>query len=188
MKYPNSTKTYEKTNLTSNSNRGMSLEEDINKTNELYLRDNLAVIHKKPTPITIVKVDYPKRSAAKITEAYFKVPSTTDYNGIYKGKYLDFEAKECSSKTSFPFSYIHEHQVKHLENVIKHGAIAFIILRMTSYNKDYLITAEDFIKVYNRADRKSLSYSWIRENGHEIGFKLKQPCDFLKVVDKVFGL
>ena len=145
MNYPNSKKAYVKPKKTA-SKRGMNLEDDINKSNSTYLNNNVAVIYKKPTPIQIVNVDYPKRSAAKISEAYFKVPSTTDYNGIYKKKYIDFEAKECESKTSFPFSLIHSHQIKHLGNVLNHGAIAFIILRMTYYEKDYLIKADDFIK------------------------------------------
>ena len=42
----------------------------------------LAVIHKKPTPIQIVRVDYPQRSRAKIVEAYFRQASTTDYSGF----------------------------------------------------------------------------------------------------------
>ena len=53
--------------------RGMELEKEINMTNSRYLADDTAVIHKKPTPVTIVKVDYPMRSAAKITEAYFTI-------------------------------------------------------------------------------------------------------------------
>src|SRR5690625_2214371 len=52
------------------TNRGMTLEDDINITNEYYLNNNLAIIHKKPTPVQIVNVHYPKRSAAVITEAY----------------------------------------------------------------------------------------------------------------------
>ena len=64
--------------------RGMELEKEISMTNDYYLNIDKAVIHKKPTPVTIVKVDYPMRSAAKITEAYFKLPSTTDYNGDRK--------------------------------------------------------------------------------------------------------
>ena len=82
--------------------RGMSLENDLNKTNEYYLQLDKAVIHKKPTPIQIVQVDYPKRSAAKITEAYFKVPSTTDYNGVYRGKAIDFEARKHARRLPFP--------------------------------------------------------------------------------------
>ena len=65
--------------------RGMSLEDDLNKSNEYYLEIERAVIHKKPIPVQIVRVDYPQRSAAKIVEAYYKTPSTTDYNGIYHG-------------------------------------------------------------------------------------------------------
>ena len=73
--------------------RGMSLEEDINLSNTYYLSVDQAVIYKKPTPIQIVKVDYPSRNKARIVEAYYQAPSTTDYNGIYKGRYIDFEAK-----------------------------------------------------------------------------------------------
>lgn len=181
MKYPNGQNDKTTKMKTSASRRGMSLEEDINTSNNYYIDNNIAVIHKKPTPITLVHVDYPKRSAAKITEAYFKEPSTTDYNGVYKGKYIDFEAKECSSKTSFPFSYIHPHQIKHLKNVLKHGAIAFIIIRMNVYSKDYLIMAQDFIDYYEKSTRKSIPYNWIITNGYEIINKYAIPCDYLGI-------
>ena len=121
VNYPNGKKKAYTSKPTSAGGRGMVLEKDINVTNMFYLSIDKAVIHKKPTPVTIVKVDYPARSAAKITEAYFKLPSTTDYNGIYRGKYVDFEAKECASHTSFPLKSLHAHQVQHLQNVINHG-------------------------------------------------------------------
>ena len=187
MNYPNKKKSYSKPKI-STSNRGMSLEDDINKANSYYLNNNIAVIYKKPTPIQIVNVEYPKRSAARISEAYFKVPSTTDYNGIYKGKYIDFEAKECESFSSFPFSSIHKHQIKHLENVLKHGAIAFIILRMTAYEIDFLIEASKFIDFYSSNTRKSIPYSWIEENGYQITRTYTNPCDYLKVVKKLFKI
>ena len=53
------------------AHRGMSLEEDISLSNEYYLTFNKAVIYKKPTPVQIVKVDYPRRESAKIVEASF---------------------------------------------------------------------------------------------------------------------
>ena len=81
--------------------RGMSLENDIEHSNSYYLKHGMAVIHKKPTPVQIVNVHYPQRSKAVINEAYFRTPSTTDYNGLYQGHYIDFEAKETieSAKT-----------------------------------------------------------------------------------------
>jgi len=116
MNYPNSKKNISENHAkVSAANRGRALEDEINEMNSYYLKNDIAIIHKKPTPITVVKVDYPKRTAAKITEAYYKLPSTTDYNGIYKNRYVDFEAKECRSRTAFPFSSIHPHQIEHLD-------------------------------------------------------------------------
>lgn len=83
------------------SNRGMTLEKDINDTNNYYLSRGLCVIHKKPTPVQIVKVDYPKRSAAVIKEAYFKQASTTDYNGLYKVGTLILKRKKRRIKHRF---------------------------------------------------------------------------------------
>lgn len=50
----------------------MNLEDDINLTNKYILDNDIAVIHKKPTPIKVVKVDYNKRINTKITELIMK--------------------------------------------------------------------------------------------------------------------
>lgn len=166
-------------------NRGMSLEKEINQTNQYYLEAGIANIHKKPTPVQIVTVDYPHRSAAKISEAYFKVPSTTDYNGVYQGKAIDFEAKECSSKTSFPFSSIHPHQINHLEDVLSHGAIAFVIIRFSAYDETYLIDAQKIINAY-RGEKRSLPYHWFQQEAHLIPMGFNPRIDYLKIVKNLY--
>ena len=72
------------------ANRGMTLEDDINQTNEYYILQNIALVYKKPTPIQVVQVEYPKN---RIKEAYFHEPSTLDYTGIYQGKYRRLKFK-----------------------------------------------------------------------------------------------
>lgn len=171
-------------NITSTSNRGMTLEDDLNTTNQVYRDLNKALIYKKPTPITIVKVDYPARNKARITEAYYKVASTTDYNGIYKGYYIDFEAKETHSRTSFPLANIHEHQINHMQMVKEHKGIAFIIIRFTQYDETYLLFINDLSEFIKNNTRRSLPYSWIVENAHQINYHLIRPVDYLSILDK----
>jgi recombination protein U len=185
VNYPNKKKSFT-TKLTSSANRGMNLEVMINQTNDFYLDNNIAVIYKKPIPIQIVSVDYKARSAAKITEAYYKLPSTTDYNGIYQGRYIDFEAKETKNKTSFPIKNIHEHQVNHLEKVKKHGGISFIIIYFSSLDRIFFLDAVFVIKYYKRAknERKSITLEEIIKNGHEIKEGYRKPIDYLKIIDE----
>ena len=184
IKYPNGSKKQYSSIAKNTSNRGMTLESEINLTNEFYLEQRIAVIHKKPTPVTIVKVDYPARNKAKITEAYFKVPSTTDYNGIYKGKYIDFEAKECASLTSFPIKSIHAHQIKHLKAVHACGAISFIIIRFTKHNETYYVDSNDMIEYIETCNRSSIPYAWFVEHGTLIPYNYVKPVDYITVINE----
>ena len=60
------------------SNRGMNLEADLNATNEYYLLTDKAVIYKKPTPITISKVDYSNKNESHIIFASALERALTD--------------------------------------------------------------------------------------------------------------
>ena len=173
-------------NINTYANRGMTLEADIKASNDYYLINDKAVIYKKPTPITISKVNYPSRREAVIKEGYFRTPSTTDYNGIYKGKYIDFDAKETKLKTAFPLSNIHPHQIKHLNQIYKHGGIGFLIVRFTVLNKTFLLTIEDLMKFLDEYDRKSIPLSYFEENGYIIKDKYNPRVDYLEVLDKLY--
>ena len=187
INYPNKKKT-NNVKLTSTANRGMNFETMINQTNDFYLDNDIAVIYKKPIPIQIVSVDYRVRSAARITEAYYKLPSTTDYNGIYKGRYIDFEAKETKSKTSFPIKNIHEHQVLHLDKVKKHGAISFIIVYFVTLGRIFFLDSDYVNKFYLRSKegKKSISLQEFEELAHEIKEGYRKPVDYLKVIDEFY--
>ncbi|NLY62943.1 MAG: Holliday junction resolvase RecU [Erysipelothrix sp.] len=167
------------------SNRGLGLEKDINATNQYYLDLDIALIHKKPTPIQVVDVRYPNRSKAEITRAYYTKPSTTDYNGIYRNRAIDFEAKQTNSETSFVLALIHDHQIVHLQKVIKHGGIAFVIIRFSKFDETYYVEAQKIIDIYYGVKR-SIPYRWFQENAHLIPFSLTPPIHYLKVVDLIY--
>ena len=189
MNYPNGIKknTTTITNNISYSNRGMTLESELNISNEYYRSIDKAYIYKKPTPIKITKVNYPSRDKAVITESYFTVPSTTDYNGIYRGKYIDFEAKETNSKTAFTLNNIHKHQVEHLKNIDRHQGIAFVIVRFQHLNITYLLMAKDLINFIETKERKSIPLSFFEEKAYKIKDGYMPRLDYLKVIDQIIG-
>jgi len=182
INYPNGKTKYNKP-LISTANRGMDFEDDINLTNQYYLDNNIAVVYKKPTPIKLVKMDYEK---GKIVEAYFQQPSTTDYNGVYKGYYIDFEAKETNNLTSFPMSNIHPHQIKHLHSVAQHGGIAFILVYFKKRDEIYLLDGSVVYDFYITNERKSIPYQTFKDKGHLIKQGYVNRVDYLSIIDEVY--
>ncbi|MGV0167417.1 Holliday junction resolvase RecU [Furfurilactobacillus sp. WILCCON 0119] len=168
--------------------RGMSLEAELNESNQYYLAHGIAVVHKKPTPVQIVKVDYPRRAAATIKEAYFGQPSTTDYNGVYRGHYIDFDAKETKSQTAFPLKNFHKHQVTHLRACLKAGGIGFAIIRFTTENVTFLLPASALISYWDAQEtggRKSIPRSVFDEVGIAIPYQLNPLIPYLTAVDQL---
>lgn len=137
--------------------RGSTLEELINRTNERYLEQGLALIQKIPTPITPVRIDKEHRH---ITLAYFDQRSTVDYIGAVQGIPVCFDAKECNADT-FPLQNLHSHQVKFMGDFEKQGGIAFLIIYYSAKNILYYMPFAEIVKFWERAEnggRKSIRF------------------------------
>lgn len=159
-------------------NRGMSFEKEINESNEFYKENKIALIYKKPTPIKIVKCEN-----NTITEAYFEYKSTTDYCGVYKGRFIDFEAKSVSSKTSFPLSNIRKNQFEHAKNVIMNNGVSFLFVEFYNLEKYYILFSFDLFNFIETQNKKSIPLKYFEEKGIEIKRGLNPPLNYIKEID-----
>ena len=142
--------------------RGSTLEELLNRTNEKYMENHLALIQKIPTPITPVRIDPNSR---QITLAYFDQKSTVDYIGVVQGIPVCFDAKECGTDT-FPLANIHPHQVSCMEEFEKKSGIAFFLIFYTAKDLFYYLPFRKLKEFWDRAEgggRKSFPISELDE-------------------------
>lgn len=164
------------------ANRGMGLENDINETNEYYVTYDIALIYKKPTPIRITKTDFKNM---RVKDAFFERESTLDFNGLYKGYYIEFDAKETKSKTSFTINNIHNHQIEYIKKAIKHGGIIFLIIRFSSLNKYFVLKGEELINFIQSNERKSIPLEYFEQNCYKLELKYAPRLDYIKIIDKI---
>ena len=137
--------------------RGSTLEELINRTNERYLEDGLALIQKIPTPITPINIE---KTTRHITLAYFDQKSTVDYIGVVQGIPICFDAKECACDT-FSLENIHSHQVSFMENFERQDGIAFFLIYYTGREQMYYLPFRHLKIFWDRAQaggRKSFRF------------------------------
>ena len=127
--------------------RGSTLEDMLNRTNEKYLTNGLALIQKIPTPITPIDID---KQSRHITLAYFDQKSTVDYIGAVQGIPVCFDAKECNTDT-FPLANIHEHQLAFMEQFEKQDGIAFILISYTHRDQFYYLRFSKLKRFWDRA-------------------------------------
>ncbi len=145
--------------------RGSLFEEEINRTNELYREQKLALIQKVPTPITPMKIDNETRH---ITLAYFDSKSTVDYIGVIQGVPVCFDAKECKD-TTFALQNVHPHQVEFMRAFEEQEGLAFFLISFTSQEFYYYMPLRNFLPFWERAQnggRKSfrmdeLDMNWV---------------------------
>lgn len=137
--------------------RGSTLEDMLNRTNEKYMENGLALIQKIPTPITPITID---KESRHITLAYFDQKSTVDYIGAVQGIPVCFDAKECNTDT-FPLANIHEHQVEFMRRFEQQEGIAFVLISFTHRDEFYYLRFCELLEFWNRAKeggRKSFRY------------------------------
>lgn len=151
---------------------GDSLEKRIQLKCDELRRNNIACINKVPTEVVVIRGAY-----GKIVKAFFPENSKfVDFTGYIKGiGHIDIEAKSCGNKTSFPLSNIldTEYEYLHFMYHTMGNEHEYYIIEMREHKEIYLIKAIDVENFKNTETRKSLPYSWIKNNGillHNLNF------------------
>ena len=160
--------------------RGSTLEDLINRTNEKYLENHLALIQKIPTPITPINID---KSNHQITLAYFDQKSTVDYIGACQGVPICFDAKESAVET-FSLQNIHDHQVEFMMDFKNQGGVAFFLIYFTSLDLIYFCPIEE-MKVFTDRASGGGRKSFRREELNENNYLPKKPGILVPYLDMV---
>ncbi len=167
------------------SNMGMAFESDVTKSCDFYREQKKADIYKRPTPIKVVKMS--KTHAGMIEEAYFEEKSTTDYVGIYKGKYIDFECKE-TIHDQIPYKMIREQQYRHLESILSYGGIGFFLVSFKRAQEVYLLPANIILDEVKEKGHVGFKREFFIQKGVLVEQSYLPPYKLLDAIDKAFGL
>lgn len=162
--------------------RGAAFETLLDYTNQIYANKGRAIINKRPTPMKII-------SKTKMGQniCVFDKKSTVDYDGIYAGRSIQFEAKTTQEKR-FDLSMITESQIEFLQKAEQHGAVAFLLVEIRPLRNVYLVPnqmLQGYVKRAQKGGRRSIPldelevYARIVESGNGL------PLDYLSVVDEL---
>ncbi len=163
--------------------RGMQIESMINLTNQTYNLKRSAIVNKRPTPVKVMK-----SKGTRVLSGYFEAKSTVDYDGVYNGRAIYFEAKSTKD-VRFPLKNIHQHQMDYMEKVDKAGALCFFLIECKVMNTVFLVLYST-IKLYwensKLGGRKSIpidDFNYYAAG--EVKTKNGVPLDYLPVLDKI---
>lgn len=165
-------------------NRGMAFEKLINLSNEMYQREGVALINKRPTPVKVLKIRY-----GRVRDGYFEEKSTVDYDGVYKGRAIAFEAKSTKEITRFDLKNIAQHQIDYLEQAEKMGAVCFFLIEF-SKDKTVFLVPLSVIQSYVRMSqqekgKKSIPRADFDIHGYLVDQTERAPIDYLQYVDEL---
>lgn len=164
------------------ANRGQAFENHLNYANALYAKRNIALINKRPTPVKVLK-----SKGTQITKAVWEKKSTVDFDGVYRGKAIYFEAKSVKGK-SFALSNIQDHQMEHLQKAEDQGAVCFLLIELRDFGQVFFVpysTIKHYVYHAAHGGRKSIPKNDFEVYAWEVFKTERSPLDYLHWVDKL---
>ncbi|SDI18534.1 recombination protein U [Alteribacillus persepolensis] len=162
-------------------NRGKGFEEVLNTANFQYKNRGIALINKRPTPIKVLKT-----KGVHILKAVWESKSTVDYDGIWKGRSIQFEAK-TTNKKRFDLDMLTPGQISFLDQAEKQGAISFVLVEIRPIQSVFLIP-NNMVQKYTRnaqkGGRKSIPLDELEVYADVVQQNRGIVLDYLAVVDK----
>ena len=173
-----------RTRVSGRANMGMQLETDVIRSCEVFRERGSASIYKRPTPIRIGKMD--RENPNHITSAYLAEKSTTDFVGVYRSRYIDFECKETGHDT-LQIQNIRPQQLSHLELVLRLGGIGFFLVCFTKRKEVYLLDASYVLeRVLRERSNSGFKRDFFLEHGILVEQGYSPRLEILKAIDMAY--
>ncbi|PDZ06605.1 Holliday junction resolvase RecU [Bacillus cereus] len=167
-------------------NRGMAFEKLINLSNEMYQRERVALINKRATPVKVLK-----SKGGRVLNGFYEAKSTVDYDGVYKGRAIAFEAKSTENATRFDLKNIAQHQLDYLEKVEKMGAICFFLIEFSKDKAIFVVplsVIQSYVKMSQQPKgKKSIPRADFDIYGYLVEQTERAAVDYLQYVDEVIA-
>jgi recombination protein U len=163
-------------------NTGAVFEETLKNSCEYYKYRGIALIHKIPTPWSVT---YDKKSF-KVKNAYPQEKSSVDFEGVWHGRSIAFEAKSTRERKRFDLKNIQQHQIDYLLQHQDQGGISFLLVEFSNLGETYLIFVDqfnDWVQLAKNGGRRSIPYDWIQMNCC-IVVPERAPLDFIRVLER----
>ncbi len=145
----------------------------------MYQRGGVALINKRPTPVKVIK-----SKGSQVIKGFYEAKSTVDYDGVYKGRAIAFEAKSTENPGRFDLKNIAQHQLDYLEKAEKMGAICFFLIEF-SKDKSVFVVPLSVIQSYVRMSHQPKGKKSIpRADLYLVEQTERAPVDYLQYVDE----
>lgn len=129
-----------------------------------------------------------KSKGGRVLNGFYKAKSTVDYDSVYKGRAIAFEAKATENVIRFDLKNIVQHQVDYLEKAEKMGVICFFLIE---FSKDKLVfvvlpsVIQSYVRVpHQPKGKKSIPRADLDIYGYLVEQTEPAPVDYLQYVDE----
>lgn len=142
-----------------NKNKGMYIEQLVDRTINYYDLHNLGHIEKRQIPIKILKHINQQLVVAKLINK-----AKVDYFMFINNKYIEMECKQ-TNKIYFDLKLIKDHQFKYLKEMKKINVLGIFLLHFEAYDSTIAITCDDLLQLAKKIKKQKIDYYTIKQNG-----------------------
>ncbi|MDD6145160.1 MAG: Holliday junction resolvase RecU [Mycoplasmataceae bacterium] len=162
-----------------NKNKGMYIEELINRTIDYYWynKDNI-YFEKRFVPFKILKIMNNNVFLGKLLSK-----STVDYTGVFKHRHLEFEVKQ-TEKDFFDFSLIKKHQWMFMNRMNKMGICCFLIVCF-SLNDIILLVPFCAIKKFIDEKIKKIPFLQLQKESYKMEVIYPGIINLAEILNKI---